>query len=114
MGELVEDGDTDLLFEGRRVVAEVLEQRPPVDRDPRGQVRRLVEEPVEVRLLRVLFLDDDGDVLQPARKLRREGVERRADVLLEPARQNLGRSGARTLNRWTVTRPNAKPPTWAK
>src|SRR5581483_2138201 len=81
--KLMKDGHADLLLERRRIVAEVLHERPAVDRDPRGQVLRLVEQAVEIRLLRVLLLDDDGDVLEPARELWRKRVERRPHVLLE-------------------------------
>ena len=76
VGELVQDGDADLLLERRRVVAKVRDERTAVDRDPRRQVFRLVEQAVQVRLLRVLLLDDDCDVLEPARELGRQRVER--------------------------------------
>src|SRR5690349_8952764 len=42
--ELVEDGDADLPLELDGVVAEVLDERPPVDHDARGEVRLLLEE----------------------------------------------------------------------
>jgi hypothetical protein len=42
-----------------------------------------LEEAEEIRLGAVLVLDHDRDVLEPARELRRQGVERAAHVLLE-------------------------------
>jgi hypothetical protein len=37
----------------------------------------------QIRLLRVLVLDDDGHVAEGGRELRREGIERGANVILE-------------------------------
>src|SRR5581483_8217190 len=102
--KLVEDRDPDLALQRGRIVPEVLDQRATVDRDPRRQVRRLVEQAVELRLVRVLLLDDDGDVLEPPGELRRQRVQRPAHVLLEVAHRYLairgapGGSGSRTLN----------------
>src|SRR4029079_9146121 len=87
VGELVEDRDPDLPLESRRVLAVCLEQWLPVDRDPCRQVFGLVEQTVEVGLRGIPLLDHDGDVLEPPGKLRRERVERGANVLLELAHQ---------------------------
>src|SRR5690349_7224499 len=106
--ELVEHRDADLLFERLRVGAVVTDERPSVDGDPSGQELVLLEQPVEVGLLVVLLLDDDGDVLEPGGELRRQRVERPADVLLEAHQR--GRSGRRFATRYTVRIPNAKPP----
>src|SRR5581483_1905335 len=112
--ELVQDGDPDLALEGSGVVAEVLEKRPPVDRDPGRKVLGLVEQAVEVGLLRVAVLDHDRHVLEPLRERGRERVEGGADVLFETAHQKVGRKGARTASSFTVSAPNTNPPTWAK
>src|SRR5580765_7827056 len=55
--------DAEVVRELGRVVAEVLEQRLPIDRDPRGQVLGLVEKAVQVGLVGISLLDHDGDVL---------------------------------------------------
>jgi len=68
-------------------IAVILEQGLPVDRDPCRQVFGLVEQTVEVGLRGIPLLDHDGDVLEPPGKLRRERVERGANVLLELAHQ---------------------------
>src|SRR5581483_3410687 len=70
--QLVQDGNADLALQRGRVVAEVLDERAPLDRDPSWQVRRVVEEAVQLRLVRVLLLDDDGDVLESAGELGRQ------------------------------------------
>src|SRR6476619_3007633 len=84
VGQLVEGGDADRLLEPLRVVSEVLDERPPVDRDPRRQIWRLVEQPVDVGLLAVPLLDHDRHVLEPARELGRQCVECSPYVILEP------------------------------
>src|SRR6478672_1651551 len=89
VGQFVEDRDADLLFEPLRIVPEVLDERPPVDRDPRRQVGRLVEQPVDIGLLGILLLDHDRDVLEPAREVGRQHVECGAYMLLEPAHRAL-------------------------
>ena len=83
VGQLVEDGDPDLMLELRRVVPELVLEREPVDRDLRRHVRRLLEQPEEVGLLWVLVLDDDRDVLEPARQVGWQRVESPAHVLVE-------------------------------
>ena len=83
VGELVEDGDPDLPLKGRRIVPELLQQRAPVDRHPRGEVRRLLEEPEEIRLLRVLLLDHHRDVFQAGGEVGRQRVQGVPNVLLE-------------------------------
>jgi len=87
VGELVEDGDADLLLELGRLVAELRLERAAVDGDPGRQELLLLEEAEEIRLVRVLVLDDDGDVLQGGRDPRRQRVERVADVLIERRHQ---------------------------
>src|SRR5580765_5748785 len=87
--QLVEDGDADLLLEPLRIVPEVLDERPPVDRDPGRQIGRLVEQPVDVGLLGILLLDHDRHVLEPARELGRQHLECGAYMLLEPAHRAL-------------------------
>ena len=80
MAELVEDGDADLLAELPRL-GKVLRERQVVDRDrvrlerrlnaPLGQ-RHAVVEAEEIGILRVLVLDDDGDVLERSGDVRRQ------------------------------------------
>ena len=82
MPELVEDGDADLPLELVRV-GERLDERPAEDRDLVGHVLVALPEPEEVGVAGILFLDDDGDVLERPGDARRQRVERPADVLLE-------------------------------
>src|SRR5437764_108947 len=67
VGELVEDGDPDLLLELGRV-REGLGERLSEDRDLVGHVLGRLPEPEQVGIVRVLVLHDDGDVLQGLRK----------------------------------------------
>src|SRR5262249_45306971 len=114
VGQLVEDGDSDLVLEQRRVMAEVGLQRAPVDGDLGRHVRSLLEEAEQPRFVRILLLDHDRDVLEPARQVDGEGVERLPDSLLECGRHHVGCSGRRFFTRLTVRKPNANPPMWAK
>src|SRR5438477_10272335 len=70
VGELVEDGDPDLLLELGRV-REGLRERLSEDRDLVRHVPGRLPEPEQVWIVRVLVLHDDGDVLQGLRKPRR-------------------------------------------
>ena len=63
-------------------------------------------------ILGILLPDDDGDVVEAPRQLRRERVERATDVLLELHQPGL--SGRRTANALTSATPNRNPPTCAK
>src|SRR3954468_12328055 len=110
VGELVEDGHADLLLE-LRGVRERLDERPSKDGDLVRQVRVRLPESEQVGVLRVGLGDDDGDVLERRRELRRQRVERPADVILEGHQR--ARSGARTWNSRTASAPNRTPPTWA-
>jgi hypothetical protein len=69
----------------------------PVEADPVGQRSRVVlalgqrdalVQPEQVRVLRVLVLHDDHDVVEPSGELRRERVERVGDVALELRRRD--------------------------
>jgi hypothetical protein len=89
--ELVQDGDPDLLAQLLGVLEALLE-RDTVDRDLVGEEpahvpafgeRYAVIEAEEIGILGVLVLDDDGDVLERPRDVRRELVEGRANLLLE-------------------------------
>src|SRR6266511_4108143 len=111
--QLVQDGNANLVLQSRGVVAEVVLERPAVDRDPRRQVLVDLKQPKQVGFLRVLLLDDDRDVVERSRELGRQRVERATDVRVE-RHQYAGRSGGRFLTRKTVSTPNAKPPMWAK
>src|SRR4051812_45007542 len=113
--ELVQDGDPDLVLELGRIL-EGLDQRHPVDRHLRGQVRLLLEQSEEVRLLGVLLLDDDGDILQRGGEIRRQRVERAANVLVEGGRQmpSARRSWRRVTRNLMVSKPKMNPPTCAK
>src|SRR5215210_575228 len=115
VGELVEDGDPDLPLELVRV-RKRLDERAAEDRDLVRHVLVGLPEAEEVGVGRILLLDDDGDVLERARDLRRQVVERAPDVLLEGAGagRHVGLSGRRTATARTVTKPKTKPPTWAK
>jgi hypothetical protein len=66
--------------------------------------------------LGALVLDHDRDVLQPARDVVGQRVERRPNVLVELLirHQYLGASGGRIMNSRTVKAPKAKPPMCAK
>src|SRR5207302_1605518 len=83
--ELVEDGDPDLAFQLGRVAKRLLE-RAAVDRDRVRAVVAALVEPEEVRVVGVLILDDDGDVLEAAGEVGRKRVERTADVRVEAHR----------------------------
>src|SRR5258705_7090528 len=83
VGELVEDGDPDLVLQLPWVVPELLFEWPPVNRDLCRQVGRLLEEPEEIRLSGVLVFHDHRHVLQALRQVRRKLVEGAPDVLLE-------------------------------
>src|SRR3954468_13289084 len=63
VGELMEDGDPDLLLELLRV-GKRLHERLPVDRDRRREVFVRVEEAEEARVARRLLCNDDGHVLE--------------------------------------------------
>ena len=91
MGDLVHDGDADLLDQLGLVAADVA-QRQPVQRDdigkdepavvlPLGQWNALVE-PQQV-LIGVLVLGDDGDVLHQTTEFVGERIERIADEAFE-------------------------------
>src|SRR5436305_7335393 len=118
VGELVQDGDPDLLLELLRV-GERRHERPPEDRDLVGHVVRRLPQPEQVRVVRVLLLDHDRDVLEGARELPGDRVERPPHVLLEPHRRDSlplrvrGPSGGRTWNARIATSPNTNPPTCA-
>src|SRR5256885_13485756 len=77
--ELVKHGDADLAFQLDGVVKRLLE-RTAVDRDRVRAVVAALVEAEKVGVVRVLVFDDDGDVLEAARELGRERVERPADV----------------------------------
>src|SRR5262249_57113872 len=113
--DLVQDGDPDLALQLGRI-GERRQERAPVDDDLPGQrargraVRvRVSDEAAEDRgVVRALLLDDDRDVLEPLGDVVGERVERGANVVVEflVGHQYLGRKGARTLNRRTVSTPN--------
>src|SRR5262245_10875160 len=112
--QLMEDGDLDLALELLRVGKRLLEGQA-IDRDLGRQVGRLLEEAEEVGILRVLVLDDHGDVVETAREVGRQRVESTAHVLVERrGHQYAGRRGGRRRTRSTVSAPKTNPPTWAK
>ena len=76
MRQLVEDGDADLVLELGRVL-ERLDERQSVDRHLGRQKRLRLEQPEEVGILRVLVLDDDGDVLKRGGELGRSASSAR-------------------------------------
>src|SRR5206468_3391379 len=80
------------------------------DRDLVREVLVGLPEPEQVGVVRILVLDDHGDVLERFGQVRGQLVQRPPHVLLEPHRS---RSGARTWKRRTVSTPKRKPPTWA-
>jgi hypothetical protein len=80
--ELVEDRDSDLPFQLGAAV-KLLDERSPVDRDRVRPVVPALVETEQVGIVRVLVLDDDGDVLEAAREVGRQRVERAPDVLVE-------------------------------
>ena len=89
MTDLVQDRDPDLPLELVRVGKSPLE-RPAVDDDPVWKCTGVVAtrpQPVvpaeEVRLVRALVLDDDGDVLERDGDLLGEVLERRLNVVFE-------------------------------
>jgi len=91
VGELVEDGDPDLLLELGRV-GERLDERPAEDPDPVGQRPRLVVafrqrhalvESEQVGIVGMLVLDRELEVPDSLPELGRERPERPFDVLLE-------------------------------
>src|SRR5579884_916958 len=96
VGELVEDGDADLRLELGRV-GEGGDERAAEDRDLVRQELVRLTEPEEVGIVRIHLLDDDGDVAEAARELRRQLVERPADVLLEPREVHPYRRSGRCL-----------------
>src|SRR5207248_4107850 len=110
--ELVEDGDSDLQFQ-LCGVRKLLLERPAVDRQRVRLVPAAVVQPEEVGVVRVLVLDDDGDVLEAAGEVGRQRVERAPDVLLE-AHQYRGWSGWRVAKTFTPSTAKANPPTCAK
>ncbi len=83
MRDLVQNGHADLPLEVIGIVAELVLERPAVDRDARRQIFGLLEQAEEIRILRVLVLDDDGDVLELGGDVRRKRVERAAYRLVE-------------------------------
>src|SRR5262245_25849035 len=122
VGELVEDRDPDLLLELRRV-GERLHERLAEDRDLVRHVLGGLPEAEQVGVVRVLLLDDHGDVLERPRQLWRQRVERPR----QPWRQRVERppdmpveaharraaSGGRTWNALTARTPKRNPPTCA-
>jgi hypothetical protein len=80
--ELVEDGDPDLAFQLGWVAKRLLE-RAAVDRHRVRAVVPALVQAEQVRVVRVLLVDDDGDVLEAAGEVGRERVERPADVVVE-------------------------------
>src|SRR4051794_39322148 len=107
----MEDGDADLLLEELRIVAEVLGQRTSVDRDLRRHVRLLVEEPVDVRLLGVVILDDDCDIVERARDLFGEGVQRGAHVRLERRHHSTTRASS-AFSVWSLFSASSQAADW--
>src|SRR4051794_19093630 len=106
--ELVENGDPDLLLELFRV-GKRLGERLPEDRDLVGEVLVRFPEPEEVGVVRILVLDDHGDVLQGLREVRRQLIEGPPHVLFEPHaldRRSLPPGGAGLRGRL----PRLEPP----
>src|SRR6185503_15200598 len=66
VGELVEDGDSDLLFQLVRVRKRP-DERPPEDRDLVREELVGLPEAVEIRVVRILLLDHDRHVLERLR-----------------------------------------------
>src|SRR5882724_6488907 len=115
VGQLVQDGDPDLVLELLGVVPELLFEGPPVDRDLRRQVRRLLEEPEEIGLAGVLVFDDHRDVFEAPGEVGRKRVEGSADMLVELRQdQYFGFRGRRIVTSRTVSTPKRNPPIWAK
>src|SRR5437773_2265315 len=82
VGELVQDCDPDLLLELLRV-GERLDERPAEDRDLVRHVVGGLPEPEQVRIVGILLLDDDSDVLEGPREPGRQRVERPPHMVLE-------------------------------
>src|SRR5882757_3258648 len=82
VGELVQDGDPDLLLQLGRV-GKGLHKRLSEDRDLVGQVLGRLPEAEQVGVAGQFLLDDDRDVFEGLRELRRQFVQRPANVLLE-------------------------------
>ena len=112
MRQLVQDGDPDLLLEPLRI-SELPDERPPKDRDLVREVLVRLPEAEEVRIVRILVLDDNGDVLECCREVRRELVQGGPDVVIEGGAHQRGLSGARTWNSFTARTPKTNPPTCA-
>src|SRR4051794_4895766 len=112
--ELVKDGDTDLVLEPRGVVAEVCLEREPVNGHLGRHVGSFLEEAEDLRVVGVLLLHDDSDVLEAAREVGRERVECLPDAVLEAGHQYAGCRGRRCATSFTVRNPKANPPMWAK
>src|SRR6185295_14987399 len=101
MAQLVEDRDADLL-DDLRVARAVVDQRPHVDDDPRGERPaggpRLVErdalvDAVEVRVVGGrAVLDHHGDLVQRRRERRRDVVDGAGDEALEASAVHGGHS----------------------
>ena len=108
----MQDRRSDLVLELLGVVPERLFEGTPVDRDLRRQVRRHLEEPEQIGLPGVLFLHDDGHVLEVSGQIGRKRVQGPADALVERAarHQYFGISGRRTATSRTVNTPNRNPP----
>src|SRR2546421_12981852 len=109
--ELVQDGAPDLLLELGRV-RERLRERLAEDRDLVRHVLGRLPEAEQLGVVRVLVLNDHGDVFHGLRKLRGQFIQRLPHVLLEPHRRR-GPSGGRTWNALIASAPNRKPPTCA-
>src|SRR6185503_8788591 len=77
VGELVEPGDADILFQILRV-GKRPDERAPEDRDLVRQVLVGLPEPEEVRVVRVLLFDHDRHVLQRGGEAGRQPVQRLA------------------------------------
>src|SRR5207245_644005 len=82
------------------------------DRDLVRHVLRRLPEAEQIRIVRILLLDDHRDVLECLRELRRQHVKGAAHVLLKGHRRR-GASGGRTWNALIARKPKAKPPTCA-
>src|SRR6476619_8420568 len=77
-----------------------------------GQRRSFVQAE-EIGILGMLVVDDDSNVFERVRELRRQRIERRAHMLLEGHRY-VGATQARLLNSRTANKPKTNPPMWAK
>ena len=85
-------------------------ERLSEDRDLVRHVLGRLPEAEQVRVAGQLLLDDDGDVLERPRKLRRQLVERPPDVLLEGhAVTAAAASGGRTWNALDRQHPEHEP-----